>query len=350
MFFIRKPMISNTIPFIVHNPQNPFKKMKNQFIITLLCLSLIGTIATAQTKKPTTTTKKPSTTVKSTAPKTTTTKTSTTTTTTVPSTTTTAPVVVEEKKTTTTTTTSSPTQSNTSTTNSGNTSSSTTIQQSSGPSKGGRKTAETKPEKVKEPRPERVREPKPERVREPRPERVRTARNDEGGIKFGIRAEATQAVTLESGGNYDLAPGVNAGLIINFPVSETIGIQPEILYAFGNAKVSQDANNYASFTSGSVLVPLMVNINLGQNSTKFMLNLGGYGNYLLNQNAKLVVGGVTQQDGAVTLGDDKFDYGAVIGLGVKINNSFMIEARGFYGLKDNTGKNGLGTIGIGYFF
>jgi Outer membrane protein beta-barrel domain len=321
--------------------------MKNPFIITLLCLSLIGTIATAQTKKPTTTTtKKPSTTVKSTAPKTTT-KTSTTTTT-IPNSTT-APVVVEEKKPTTTT---SPTQSNPSSVNSNNSSGSTTIQQSSGPSKGGKKPAETKPEKVKEPKPERVREPKPERVREPRPEKVRNPSNSsDGGVRFGIRAEATQAVTLESGGSYDLSPGVNAGLIVNLPISSTVSIQPEILYSMTVGKISQDANNYAKGTSGSILVPLMVNINLGQGSTKFMLNLGGYADYLLSQNSKLVVGGVTKLDGSLDLTNaDKFDYGAAIGIGVKINGNFMIEARSFYGLKDNTGKNGIGTIGIGYFF
>jgi hypothetical protein len=323
--------------------------MKNPFIITLLCLSLIGTIATAQTKKPTTTTKKPSTTVKSTAPKTTT-KTSTTTTTTIPNSTT-APVVVEEKKTTTTTT--SPSSSNSM--NSNGSSNSTTIQQSSGPSKGGRKPADPKADKVVEPKPEKVvkaKEPKPEKVREPKPAKVRNpSSSSDGGVRFGIRAEATQAVTLESGGSYDLSPGVNAGLIVNIPISSAVSIQPEVLYSMLVVKISQDANNYGKGTGGSILAPLMVNINLGQGSTKFMLNLGGYANYLLSENRKLVVGGVTQQDGSVDLTNtDKFDYGAALGLGVKINGNFMIEARGFYGLKDNTGKNGIGTIGIGYFF
>ena len=317
--------------------------MKKQFIITLLSLSLIGTIATAQTKKPTTT-RKPSTTVKSTAPKTTT-KTSTTTTTTIPNSTT-APVVVEEKKTTTTTTTtSSPNQSNSSNMNSNGSSNSTTIQQSSGPSKGNKRTADPKPDKVAT--------PKPERVREPRPEKVKSASNSsDGGVRFGIRAEATQLYTLQSLGSFDISPGINAGLIVNLPISSSISIQPEVLYSMTTGKLSIDANNYEKATSGNILVPLMFNINLGQGPTKFMLNLGGYGSYLLNQNYKLVAGGVTQQDGSLDLTNaDKFDYGAAIGLGVKINGNFMIEARSFYGLKDNTNsKIGIGTIGIGYFF
>jgi hypothetical protein len=332
--------------------------MKNQFIVTLLCLSLIGTIATAQTKKPTTTTttptRKPSTTVKSTAPKTTTTKTSTTktTTTTVPSTTnttTTAPVMVEEKKTTTTTTTSTPTQDNSTNSTSGN----TTVQQSSGPSKGGRKTAETKPERTKEPRPERVREPKPERVREPKPERVRTASGDEGGIKFGIRAEGTQIVSFEEGGQPDFSPGVNAGLIVNIPISESIAIQPEVLYSMTSLKASDGtgaAADYQKITTGSILAPVTFNIKLGQGPTKFMINPGGYADYLLNASAEQSVSG-TKSSGSIDLtGTDKFGYGAVLGLGVKLSGGLMIETRAFYDLKTSNNKSILATFGIGYMF
>jgi hypothetical protein len=326
--------------------------MKNQFIITLLCLSFIGTMATAQTKKPTTTTttpvRKPSTTVKSTAPKTTTTKTSTTktTTTTVPSTTntttTTIPVVVEEKKT---TTTSSPTQDNSTNSTSG----STTIQQSSGPSKGGKKPADARPERVREPKPERVREPKPERVREPKPERVRTASNDEGGIKFGIRAEGTQVVSFEEGGQPDFSPGVNAGLIVNIPVSEAIAIQPEVLYSMTSIKVS-DGADYQKITSGSILAPVTFNIKLGQGPTKFMINPGGYADYLLNVNTEESIGG-TKSSGSIDLtGTDKFSYGAVLGLGVKLSSGLLIETRAFYDLKTSNNKSILATFGIGYFF
>jgi Outer membrane protein beta-barrel domain len=322
--------------------------MKNQFIITLLCLSLFGTIATAQTKKPTTTTKKPSTTVKSTAPKTTTSKTTTTkTTTTVPTTgttTTTAPVIVEEKKTTTTTTTSSPTQDNSSSTNP----SSTTIQQSSGPSKGGKKPAEAKPEKVKEPKPERVREPKPERVREPRPEKVRNPSSDEG-IRFGIRAEANQFVSFEGGGQPDFSPGVNAGLIVNIPISESVAIQPEVLYSMTNIKASEGAD-YDKTTLGSILVPVTFNIKLGQGPTKFMINPGGYADYLLSLSKEESIGGAKSSGSLDLTGADRFGYGAVLGLGVKLNSGLMIETRAFYDLKTSNNKSILATFGIGYMF
>lgn len=302
--------------------------MKNHIILALLLFCMSGTIALAQTKKPTTATKKPTTTVK-TSPAKTTTKTTTTTST---------PVVsqpVEQKKTTTTTTTtsSSPQQTNSSTT--------TTIQ-STGPSKG---TKARTPEPEREEKVEKVREEKPEKVRIPK-----VGPDNDGRVRFGIRAEATQLYTLESGGNYDLSPGVNAGLIVNLPISNVVSIQPEILFAMTTGKVTEDADNYAKSTGSSILVPLMFNFNFGNGSTKFMLNLGGYGNYALSQTSKVVVLGKTIFDGSVDLGNDKFDYGAGLGLGVKLNNNLMIEARSFYSLKDNINKSGIGTIGIGYLF
>ena len=81
-----------------------------------------------------------------------------------------------------------------------------------------------------------------------------------------------------------------------------------------------------------------------------MLNLGGYGNYGLNQSTKVISLGKTVKDASVDLGNDRFDYGLGVGVGVKLNNKLMIEARSFYGMKDNINKNGFGTIGVGYFF
>ena len=311
--------------------------MKNHFIVTLLIVLMSGTIAMAQTKKPTTPIKKPTTTVKSNVPKTTTIKkTTTTTTTTTPVT---PPPIVEEKKTTTTTTTTeTPTEKKSTTTPS--TTTTTTTTQSSRPSKG-KKTSEPR---VKEPNSERVREPRPERVRTPRPERVKTPREpnaSSGGVRFGLRVEATQALTFELGGNYDISPGVNAGLFANVPLSEKVSIQPEVLYSMQVAKIDPVKN-----ITNSILVPITFNFNLGNGSTKFVISPGGYANYFLS--ASNTTNGVTVA--ADLTGVDKFYYGAVLGLGVKINGNFLIEARSFYDLKESNNKTFLSTIGIGYMF
>ncbi len=341
--------------------------MKNPFVIILLCLSLIGTIATAQTKKPTTT-KKPSTTVQSSAPKTTT-KTSTTTTTTIPNSST-APVVVEEKKTTTTTTTT-PTQTNSSSVNANNTSGTTTIQQSSGPSKGGRKPADQKPEKVNDPKPEKVREPKPERMREPRPEKVRnmSSSSDGTGVHFGIKAGVNNQFFLGGGkvgdGSFAATPafalGFHGGLVTNIGISELFAIQPEILFVQQNAKFAEGADNL-TIDGSAIEIPIALQFNFGPGPTKFFLNLGGYGSYALSGSVSGTISGTaipkTTFDFTGVSFSDRTDYGAIAGIGVKFNQALFIEARGNYSFKDGAYKDSAGKrvvplfagLSLGYFF
>ena len=317
--------------------------MKNQFIVTLLTVLMSGSMAMAQTKKPTTTTKKPTTTVKSNVPKTTTKKTTTTTTTSTPVT---PPPVVEEKKTTTTTTEKKSTITPSTTT--------TTTTQSSGPSKG-KKTDEPR---VKEPEPERVTESRPKRVREPRPEKVRTPREPSGssaGIRFGVRVEGSQFISFEKGAGLEFSPGFNAGLIVNIPISEKIALQPEVLYSMTSNKsdysaISGNVGDYVKNTGGSILAPVLLNINLGNGPTKFMINLGGYAEYALSFSSEESTSGVkTIVNGDLT-GVDRFFYGVVGGIGVKLNDKLSIETRTFYDLKNSNNNSIFTTFGIGYLF
>ena len=291
--------------------------MKYYFAIYLFCLSLIGNISLAQQKKPISP-KKPTVTIKTTAPKTvpkTTviTKPSTTTTTTSPT-----PPKTEEKK---------PVKTNTASNSTPKTEvpteqpSSTTIQQSTGPIKGNK----LEDVIVKEPKHKKIKMPKiPIEGKE---------------IKLGVRAEVTQHYSLDVSGGIDLSPGFNIGLVANLPISEQVAIQPEVLYSIISVKTSTDDNNYVKSSIGSVLVPLMFNFNFGNSTTKYMLNLGGYANYGLSQSQKVITAGTTIKDGFIDLGNDRFDYGLGVGVGVKLNNKLMIEARTFYGMKDNINKN-----------
>jgi uncharacterized membrane protein len=309
--------------------------MKNLFIVTLLIICMSATVGMAQTKKPTTTSKKPTTTVKSSVPKTTTKKTTSTTTTTTPVIP--PPVLVEKKTTTTTTKTIKPTETKSTTTPS-TTTTTTTTTQSSGSSKG---------KKNAEPKPERVREPKPERVREPN--------GSSGGVRFGIRAEANQFVSFEEGSDVLFSPGVNAGLIINIPINEKLSVQPEVLYSMSPVKgdistLTGKSGDVATVTQNSILAPITLNFNLGNGPTKFMINPGGYAGYLLSVSSSQTRSGITESGSIDLTGIDKFSYGVVLGLGVKINGNFLIEARSFYDLKESNNKSILSTIGIGYMF
>ena len=304
--------------------------MKYYFAIYLFCLSLIGNVSLAQQKKPISP-KKPTVIIKTLPPKivpktTVITKPSTTTTSTPPTSPT--PPKTEEKKPAKTTNnpptpkTEMPTEQP----------SSTTIQQSTGPVKG------NKLEDVI------VKEPKQKKLKTPK---IPIEGRD---IKLGVRAEITQHYSLDVSGGIDLSPGINIGILANLPISEQVAIQPEVLYSIISVKTSTDNNNYVKSSIGSILVPLMFNFNFGNSDTKFMLNLGGYANYGLSQSQKIISAGTIIKDGSIDLGNDRFDYGLGVGVGVKLNNKLMIEARTFYGMKDNINKNGFGSVGVGYFF
>ena len=303
--------------------------MKYYFAIYLYCLSLIGNISLAQQKKPISP-KKPTVVIKTYPPKT------------IPQTTViTKPAIptpppptstlpkTEEKKPVKTTTTSKPPIPKTEVPKEQPIS--TTIQQSTGPVKG------NKLEVV-------VKEPKQKKLKTPK------IPVEGGEIKVGVRAEITQHYALEVGGGIDLSPGLNIGVLANLPITEQIAIQPEIIYSIINIKTSTDDNNYVKSSIGSILVPLMFNFNFGKSDIKYMLNLGGYANYGLSQNQKIISSGTTIKDGSLDLNNDRFDYGVGVGVGVKLNNKLMIEARTFYGMKDNINKNGFGSVGVGYFF
>lgn len=249
------------------------------------------------------------------------------------------PPVVEEKKTTTTTTTT-PTE--TKSTTASSTITTTTTTQSSGPSKG-KKNSEPK---LKEPNYEQVREPRSERVITPREPNVSAS-----GVRFGFRVEGNQFISFNQGAGLEFSPGFNAGLIVNFPISEKIAIQPEVLYSLTSSKSTKNsAGNFVKYTGGSVLAPVLLNINLGSSPTKFMINLGGYAEYALSASLEESVSGVkTTVDGDLT-GADRFFYGVVGGGGVKLNNKIMIETRSFYNLKISNSNSIFTTLGIGYMF
>ena len=309
--------------------------MKYYFAIYLFCLLSIGNISLAQQKKPISP-KKPTITIKSTAPKTVpkttviTKPSTTTTTTTTTSPTSPTPSKTEEKKPAKTTTISNPPTPKKEV--STEQPSSTTIQQSTGPIKG------NKLEDVI------VKEPKIKKLKTPK---IPIEGRD---IKFGVRAEITQHYSLDVSGGIDLSPGINIGVLANLPISEQVFIQPELLYSIITVKTSTDDNNYIKSSIGSILVPLMFSFNFGNSDTKYMLNLGGYGNYGLSQSQKIISAGTTIKDGSLDLGNDRFDYGLGVGVGIRLNNKLMIEARTFYGMKDNINKNGFGSVGVGYFF
>ena len=290
--------------------------MKNYFIATLLIVLMSGKITWSQTKKPATT-KKSTTKVYPKTTSKTTTKTTTTSSSAV------KPPIVEKK--TTIITTITPPQS---------IPTSTTTTQSSGPSKVG---------KVKEDKVEVVKEPKYKKLKTPSDVNSSSKRD-----KIGIRMEASQFISFETGADVAFSPGLNAGLIVNIPLNETFAIQPEVLYAMGVQQSNEIAGSFEKLITGSILTPITLDINLGKGSTKFMVKVGGYANYYLSSTSEETVSKFKTSITYDLTGTNRFSYGTVLGIGVKLNKSILIEARSFYDLKNINNKSIVATLGIGY--
>jgi Outer membrane protein beta-barrel domain len=331
-------------------------------LLLLMLVSCLALTVEAQTKKPTpssgttpkktttTTTSKPSSTYK---PSSTTTKPRTTTvpsnTTTYPSSTPTTPTTVETPPPPT-----APTAPSSSTVGNAPSKSAPSV-----PSKPGKPTPEKGTKVVTEKAPK-----VPSKPSAPKPPKTPSASSlaDDVHARIGVKGGAVNLFSIDKDVELDIAPSYEAGFVVNLPLGNVVSIQPEFLYTALVVKTKPVNNSYVQVSANAVTVPLMINFNFG-GDTKFMLNLGGYGTYALNASLKGVDNGTTVLDTKEDYKDAKFedrtDYGAAVGVGVKFNQKFFVEARGYQSLKSEkdpiTGNSAMpkqvvATLSLGYFF
>jgi hypothetical protein len=238
------------------------------------------------------------------------------------------------------------------------------------------KSAPTAPSKPGKPTPEKgtkvVTEKAPSRPSAPKPPKAPSASSlaDDVHARIGVKGGATNLFPTEKSLDYQVAisPSYEAGFVVNLPLGNVVSLQPEFLYTNVAVKVNPIVSSkvvddfYVQTSTNFVNVPLMINFNFG-GDTKFMLNLGGYGSYALSSTSKTVDNGKTVDDSKIDYKDSKFedrtDYGAAVGVGVKFNQKFFVEARGYQSLKSEkdplTGNSAMpkqvvATLSLGYFF
>jgi hypothetical protein len=230
------------------------------------------------------------------------------------------------------------------------------------------KSAPTAPSKPGKPTPEKgtkvVTEKAPSRPSAPKPPKAPSASSlaDDVHARIGVKGGAVNFFSTDKDFEVDIAPSYEAGFVVNLPLGNVVSIQPEFLYTALVVKSKVVNNSYIQASTNLVTVPLMLNFNFG-GDTKFMLNLGGYGTYALNAALKGVDNGTTVLDTKSDFKDSKFedrtDYGAAVGVGVKFNQKFFVEARGYQSLKSEkdplTGNSAMpkqvvATLSLGYFF
>jgi hypothetical protein len=162
------------------------------------------------------------------------------------------------------------------------------------------------------------------------------------GVKGGVNLSNLDTQNVES--NNSLT-GFNLGIFGKIPITESLAIQPELLYTTKGAKLTY--NNYfvngpAEFNLNYIELPVLLVINITPN---FNIHGGPYVAYLLDSNVTSNVQGTffDIQNNISNEDYNRFDTGLAVGLGFDIKH-FGLGARYNYGLqKVGKERNFLGT-------
>jgi hypothetical protein len=177
-------------------------------------------------------------------------------------------------------------------------------------------------------------------------------------VKFGIKGGFNYAnqtgtdITVNSTTyKSEAITNYHFGLVAEFPLGNTLAIQPELLYSTVGANYKQSGMMlyYAGTSSiitdfnnklGYITIPVLAKINL---SKTFSLDLGPQASFLLSNKSD------------VSINDTKsFDFGAAAGLGIKITKGIFLQGRYVVGLSEVSTnaktKNSVLQVSAGFFF
>ncbi len=170
--------------------------------------------------------------------------------------------------------------------------------------------------------------------------------NDSSKFKFGLKGGVNFAnLYTQNVETNNVLTGFNAGIFAKLPITESLAIQPELLYTTKGAKLTYNnyfVNGTAKFNLNYIELPVLLVVNLTEN---FNVHAGVYVAYLVD--------GKATNDSQGTLFDiqnnlknedyNKFDTGLAIGVGYDADK-IGFGVRYNYGLqKVGKEKSFLGT-------
>jgi hypothetical protein len=181
------------------------------------------------------------------------------------------------------------------------------------------------------------------------------------GVKGGVNFSNFRVDDIEDN---NMKAGLNLGLFFKMPVSNTVAIQPELLYSSKGSKITYDnpaqGEGEYRYNLNYLELPIMGVFSIGE---RFNVQVGPYVSYLANTNIKNMEDDLTIQ-GVQELDEKSFnrvDYGIAAGLGFDLDG-FIIGARYNYGLNEvadsgqlagqylNNSKNSVATLFVGFGF
>jgi hypothetical protein len=166
---------------------------------------------------------------------------------------------------------------------------------------------------------------------------------------IGLRALGVGSFLLNEDAT-DPYMGYGGGVVANFALGKHFSFQPEVLYT-QQGYTYKSAERKISKFANMIQVPLLLKYSFGASNRGLFVNVGPYGNYVINGVVKY---GSEKQ----TIKPEKtiIDYGVAAGLGVAVplgRGRLLIEARGTYYLgttEDTTDetKFATGAVSVGY--
>lgn len=168
------------------------------------------------------------------------------------------------------------------------------------------------------------------------------------GTYFGVKAGANYSSIVG-----DLTDGLkfrfsgHAGVFVEFDVSYKFKFQPELLYSSQGFQFSSDLASIEGEEPGNqndvrnnvqlnfLTIPLMGKFALNQNIN---VEFGPQFGFLLNQ--VVIINNLDEQDDTdvdrrtSTSGDFQLDYGAAIGLGIRITDELSLAPRAYIGIRN----------------
>jgi hypothetical protein len=193
-------------------------------------------------------------------------------------------------------------------------------------------------------------------------------------VRFGAKVGGTLSnITAKNDGKKVDATkagiGFQLGGVLEYSFSESIALQPELLYVLNNVKVKDVAEGLSSkFVLQSIQLPVNFKYKFGVENLKFYATAGPYLGYIVS--AKEKIKGTVEDEGIkfdINEDTDLFDkeksdlelkhldLGVGVGFGVEISK-FTVGVGSQYGLANLTSRDKasfkLGTfnLSVGYFF
>ncbi|GHT23591.1 hypothetical protein AGMMS4957_15340 [Bacteroidia bacterium] len=178
------------------------------------------------------------------------------------------------------------------------------------------------------------------------------------GLKFGVTAGLNLS-TFSGDGTDDLkfTPGFQAGVVVDYALTESFSIAPELLFAQRGAKEERNGGSQ-TMTLNYLQLPINATYKLALGDSKLLVFAGPYVGYGLSGTAKWEGGGESGSNDIKFGSDEMFkalDFGLNIGAGYQIGS---IYAKVQYNLglanisndDDDSLKNGNIGISVGYLF